>query len=152
VRSPLSKVNVSKRKHIKADDIKDIQVNAASANIEIVPSDTEDIVMTLIGKQHKFVQDKNCLQVGYQLTKMNINYKVGHPLLSLIDGSKYDTKIKLEIPNEKVQALQIQASSGDIHIKHIVCDEVVARTASGDQTFIKTRATKQLNAKANIVC
>lgn len=148
LRSPLAKVNVSKQKHITVDDVKDIRLNVASADIEIVPSDSEDIVVTLTGKQNKFIQENISIQVEYQFTKMNINYKVGHPVLSLIDGSKYDTKIKLEIPNEKVEILQIHASSGDIHIKHIVCDEVVARTASGDQTFIKTRATKQLNAKA----
>jgi len=148
LRSSLAKVNISKQKQINVDGVKDVQLNVASADIEIVPYDSENMVISLAGKENKCIQDNVTLQVKEQAGKVNINYKIGHPILSIIDGSKYETKMRVEIPHGKVDALQVHASSGDISVKDILCSEISTHSTSGDQRFIKTHASKGLNASA----
>lgn len=139
----MCKAKVYEKECIKADEVEEIEINTPSVDVNIVPSNSNDIVITLAGKVNKLLKDKYDLQVNHHHTKLNIDCALNKNILGLLD-----IKLQVEIPNKILNRLQVKSSSGDTLIKSLKFNEVIVDSNSGDQTIINTDAKKRIVSNA----
>jgi lia operon protein LiaG len=138
--SSFSKVEIHKEERVEKDKVEDIEINTSSADVEVVPSESDEIAILLDGKINKDVEDKYKFQVGHSHKKLTINFVLDENTIGIKLGSVQDTTLQVKVPNKVLNDLQITTSSGDIFIGRLKANEIIVKSTSGDQSIIGSEA------------
>jgi lia operon protein LiaG len=142
--SSFSKVEIHKEERVEKDKVEDIEINTSSADVEVIPSESDEIAIRLDGKINKDVEDKYKFQVGHSHKKLTINFVLDENTIGIKLGSVQDTTLQVKVPNKVLNHLQITTSSGDISIGRLKANGIIVKSTSGDQSIIGSEASDHI--------
>jgi len=146
--SSFTKVDIYKEERLEGDQIEDIEINTSSTDVEVVPSETSEIVVLLDGKINKDLEDKYKLSVDHSHNKLSINYVLDENIVGVKLGSAQDTQIQVKVPDKAFNYFQAKTSSGEILINNLEVNEINVESTSGDQSIINTEAQGHITSRS----
>src|SRR5690625_1911535 len=146
--SSFAKVDIYKEERLEGDKIEDIEINTSSTDVEVVPSETNEIVVLLDGKINKDLEDKYKLNVDHSHNKLSINYVLDENTIGVKLGSAQATQLQVKVPNKALNYLQAKTSSGEILINDLEANEINVESTSGDQSIINTKAQGHIASRS----
>lgn len=146
--SSFAKVDIYKEERLEGDQIEDIEINTSSTDVEVVPSETSEIVVLLDGKINKDLEDKYKLNVDHSHNKLSINYVLDENIIGVKLGSAQDTQIQVKVPDKAFNYFQAKTSSGEILINDLEVNEINVESTSGDQSIINTEAQGHITSRS----
>ncbi|MBM7586113.1 DUF4097 and DUF4098 domain-containing protein YvlB [Bacillus pakistanensis] len=142
--SSFSKVDIHKEERVESSKVEDIEINTSSADVEIVPSEGNEVVILLDGKINKDLEDKYEFQVYHSGNKLNIDYLIDENTIGIKLGSVQDTKLQVKVPSKVLNHLQVTTSSGDISMDDLKANQIIVKSTSGDQSIIGTETQEHI--------
>ncbi|MCP3740494.1 DUF4097 family beta strand repeat-containing protein [Rossellomorea sp. BNER] len=142
--SSFSKVNIHKEDSVNSKTINEIKISTSSADVEMIPTNGNEIYVLLTGKMTKDLEDKYELEINQSNHTLKIDYIIKNDSLGLKFGSFKDTKIQIKVPSKTFETIQVFTSSGDISIDEVKTKILAAKSTSGDQSVSGTDIVKQL--------
>lgn len=130
----------------KIDNTKEIVINAPYTDINLVPSDSNDLKVHLYGKEKAIPE----LRVTSENQRVRIDLKRSHIItfyngeikLDIYIPKAYSQDLAAKTPSHSISLtglnlnkLSCQSSSGDIFIKSVSAAETELETASGNMTI-----------------
>lgn len=142
--SPLFKKDIEKKVIVGADKLNDIEINTTSANINVIPSNSEYVTITVVANINTLYGVEDRLHIYEQETKLCINYPVSKRNNIF---NRHDTILTIEVPQQELHSLEVNATSGDIQIDNMHVKQIAIYSQSGDQIITNTKAKKQITTK-----
>jgi lia operon protein LiaG len=136
--SSFSKVGIHKEERVESSKVEDIVINTSSADVEIVPSESNEVVILLDGKINKDLEDQYEFHIDHSSNKLNIDYLIDENTIGIKLGSVQDTKLQVMVPSKVLNNLQITTTSGDVSIDDLKANELTVKSSSGDQSISGT--------------
>lgn len=119
-------VNQEKTSH--SSGLKKINIDATSADIVIIPEDRSDVKAQLTGRvSNREIEPK--LEMILDNDRLAINAKLKNIIGININS---DLQLKIYIPKNYEQSIQVSTASGDVEIRGFMLKEFICNVVSGD--------------------
>ncbi|MGR9050676.1 DUF4097 family beta strand repeat-containing protein [Halobacillus faecis] len=115
------------------DEIKNLQVESTSVDVEVVKVDREEWKVTLSGTVYE--KDKEHFTLFHDQQGENLIVKVTEEKTRFGIQMRKDMKLLIEVPAETIGALMIETSSADIDIEGLAVHHSTLTASSGDVTM-----------------
>ncbi|MYL33645.1 DUF4097 family beta strand repeat protein [Pontibacillus yanchengensis] len=117
-------------KVFEKDNIKHINVDVASSDVNILPSDTDEITVRYYGKADKNSLENRSLQTDLSQDTLDIHI---HNKRTFSIGFTYvNQQIDVMIPSQTIKSLNVNGASSDITLKSFQSEQIEFDLASGD--------------------
>ncbi|MBM7663481.1 lia operon protein LiaG [Bacillus mesophilus] len=126
----LETVKLHEESEINNSNIKNIKVNVSSSDIQLTPSESENIKVTLDGRVSEKVLDRYQFNVEENGESLHVNLDL--ELFFSIGVSIADLTVMIEVPDKHYKSIVLESSSGDIHVNQLTADELDTQSSSGD--------------------
>lgn len=116
-----------------AKGIEHIAVQAASADVIVVPASGKYITVKLTGRAASDNADfLPRLVTGEIGSSLEVRTEYPHKVSLTMGPNLIDLKLEIRIPKDKIPALSVKVASGDINIENGLFSDLACETASGD--------------------
>ncbi|WP_430789868.1 DUF4097 family beta strand repeat-containing protein [Virgibacillus flavescens] len=142
-------VDIHQEENVSAEKIDTLYIATSSADVEVRTITGSEIEILLEGKMSenlaenynfKIIQKENRLEVSFK-TKQSTGFQLGVTITNI--------KLKLSIPKKIYEDLQIETSSGSIHLTDISAKMLTSISSSGSQTISGMEVDKRLFVKSS---
>lgn len=117
------------KNEIISDEIKDISIRTGDADIYIVPSDEETVVVSFD------VPEKAKCGVSTEGNTLTIHYEYKREMMGVMNFSFRSAKITVYVPEKEYNSLNIKGSTSDVDCRDFHCDTINVTTSTGDVTM-----------------
>ena len=133
-------VSVTEDQNIEADGIQKLTIQTTATNIELIPSSTNHIQVSLDGEIKSGGTNTYKLEIKENRArqKLDISYVTNTRGFRWSLGSEKNVTLQVALPERAYKEIEIISTSGDIHIQAIEVEEMTVHTTSGEQSIEET--------------
>ncbi|MFJ8063047.1 DUF4097 family beta strand repeat-containing protein [Psychrobacillus sp. NPDC096426] len=135
LRFPFEKVSVAEEREIEVNDKSLVTVQSNSADIKIIPTSTDKVIVTLKGVISKELEEQYQLNIVENKDKLDIRYLRKDDSLGITSGMEKDVCLTVSLPQKVYNELIIQSVSGDIKAEKFKAENLELESISGDVTL-----------------
>ncbi|MDP5277097.1 DUF4097 family beta strand repeat-containing protein [Chengkuizengella axinellae] len=124
-------VDIFEEKIVSGETYTNIHINSSSTDVIVIPTDIDEIKVTLSGEASKRYEEAISLSLKETRDTLQIKLKQ-KPLLFNVGFSMIKVDLRVEIPQKLYDSFKVNVSSGDIQAKELQTKELNLSTNSGD--------------------
>lgn len=136
-------------KSIASETVQELNIDSSSTNIEIVPTNGEDIEVLAQGKINKSALKKSALTVSQKGDKLDISFATDRNRIGISFMNTYNLTIKVKLPEKLFKSVTVQSSSGNIEVSKVVSEKIAIETTSGNQSLNELTAQSTMTSKTS---
>ncbi|MBN9654053.1 DUF4097 family beta strand repeat protein [Halobacillus sp. GSS1] len=115
------------------EEIKNLQVDSTSVDVEVVKSDSDEWRITLSGTVYE--NDKEHFVLFHEQQAENLNVRVVEEKTKFGVQMRKDMKLLIEVPAETIGSIRVETSSADIDVAGLTTNHSTFTASSGDVTI-----------------
>ncbi|WP_214481782.1 DUF4097 family beta strand repeat-containing protein [Bacillus sp. SM2101] len=127
----INTVTLHDKKVVQNEEIKKIDIDFASTDIEVLPSDDDRFTIEVNGKVSEKLKEKYQLEVEETGDLLKVQFKKPDTYFH-IGISIVDTTVSVFLPTKLYESVTLHTASGDIEAEQIKATEFNISAASGD--------------------
>ncbi|WJE53564.1 DUF4097 family beta strand repeat-containing protein [Bacillus cereus] len=140
---------IHKKETVASENINEIEINTSAADVELVPTDLNEIEILLDGNIKENIKDKYTFKVNEKNNKLNIDFLTNDNSLGLHLGSISDMKLKVNLPKKGYENIKVKTTSGQIIAEGIEGKILTMEATSGNISTIESKIKKELTAETS---
>jgi lia operon protein LiaG len=146
----LKTVSIVEGQEIDVDDIHHLSIQTTATDIELIPSSSNQVTVSLDGEIKSGTNDTYQLEIeeDRKQQKLTISYVTNTKGFRWSLGSEENVTLQVALPERAYKEFEITTTSGDIHIQSIEAEEMKVHSTSGDQSIEESLVTGTLSLQA----
>ncbi|MDX8363240.1 DUF4097 family beta strand repeat-containing protein [Cytobacillus sp. IB215316] len=141
-------VDLLEKKEVKNEEIKKIDIDFPSTDIEVQPSDDDSFIIEVNGRVSEKLKDKFKLNVEEQGDLLKVEFQDPNTFFN-IGVSIVDTTVSVYLPTKVYESVTINTASGNIEAEQLNTNQLNVSAASGNIKMKDMQAEKVYTSTAS---
>ena len=148
INSPFAMVSVKEKREFDVENIEMLSFQTSAADIEIISSSSEQIMVKLEGKIDKKLKNKLQMKITEDGGRLKVSYLPNDKNLGIRFGSMKNMTLSVTLPEKTYKELLVHTTSGNIDAVGVSARIINLVSTSGDQDIKNFKSDETLTMQS----